>query len=74
MRIFFGWWQVAVALLLNAVGSASIFTAYSVIAVPLEQAFEPSRTMLMMGITVANLGAGALSPFAGAAIASRSAC
>ncbi len=68
MRVFPGWWQVAVAMILQAASSASVFTAYSVIAVPLQHDFEPSRTLLMMGITVAALAAGTLSPPIGAAI------
>jgi len=67
-RIFPGWWQVAVALVLQAASSASVFTAYSVIAVPLQEAFQPSRMMLMMGITAAALASGSLSPPLGAAI------
>ncbi|GIX29789.1 MAG: putative MFS-type transporter YcxA [Porticoccaceae bacterium] len=67
-RVFPGWWQVGVALLLNAASSASIFTAYSVIAVPLEAEFQPGRALLMMGITAANLAAGLLAPLGGAAI------
>lgn len=68
MRVFPGWWQVAVALILQAASSASVFTAYSVIAMPLQETFEPSRMVLMMGITMAALAAGTLGPPIGAAI------
>ena len=68
MKLFHGWWQVAVALLLNAASSTSVFTAYSIVAVPIQQAFEPSRTMLMMGVTVAVLAAGLLGPLLGSMI------
>lgn len=68
MKVFPGWWQVAAALVLQAASSASVFTAYSVVAVPLQEAFQPSRMMLMMGVTVAALAAGTLGPPIGAAI------
>ncbi len=62
------WSQVLVVLVLQAASSASVFTAYSVIAVPLQSAFEPSRMLLMMGITMAALAAGCLGPPLGVAI------
>ncbi|MFV8820104.1 MFS transporter [Haliea sp. E17] len=68
MKVFPGWWQVAAALVLQAASSASVFTAYSVIAVPLQEEFQPSRMLLMMGITVAALAAGTLGTPIGAAI------
>ncbi|TGD71190.1 MFS transporter [Mangrovimicrobium sediminis] len=68
MRVFPGWWQVLAAMLLQAASSASVFTAYSVIAVPLQLTFQPSQTLLMMGITVAALASGILGPPLGAAI------
>ncbi len=68
MKVFPGWWQVVAALVLQAAGSASVFTAYSVIAVPLQDAFQPSRMVLMMGVTFAALAAGMLGPPIGAAI------
>lgn len=67
-RIFPGWWQVVAALVLQAASSASVFTAYSVIAVPLQETFEPSRMLLMMGITAATLATGTLGAPLGAAI------
>ncbi len=66
--MFPGWWQVVAALVLQAASSASVFTAYSVVAVPLQEAFEPSRMMLMMGVTVAALAAGTLGPPVGMAV------
>ena len=67
-RVFPGWWQVAVSLVLQAASSASIFTAYSIIAVPLEKTFEPSRMVLMLGIPAVVAATGVLSPVIGAAI------
>jgi len=66
--IFPGWWQVVVAFIIQAVAAASIFTAYSIIAVPLQEAFEPSRMVLMLGVTAVVLGSGLLSPVFGPAI------
>ena len=66
--IFPGWWQVVVAFVIQAVSGASVFTAYSVIAVPLQATFEPSRMILMFGITATVLGSGVLSPILGAAV------
>jgi len=68
VRVFHGWWLVATALVLQAASSASVFTAYSVIATPLQSAFAPSRMLLMMGVTVAALASGTLAPTLGAAI------
>lgn len=67
-RVFPGWWQVAVALIVNAVSAAAVFTSYSVVAGSLEQAFEPSRMVLMLGITVTMLAAGIMSPVLGKAL------
>lgn len=63
-----GWWQVAVAMMMQAVSTASIYTAYSVVAAPLKVEFEPSNMVLMLGITVVSLASGLLSPPLGAAI------
>lgn len=66
--IFPGWWQVAVAITIQAVYSAAIYSGYSVVAMPLQHAFQPSRVVLMLGITVTSLVGGALTPFLGAAM------
>jgi MFS family permease len=66
--VFPGWWQVAVSLIVQGVSAASIFIAYSVIAVPIQNAFEPSRMVLMLGITVTSLAGGTLSPALGRVI------
>ena len=67
-KIFPGWWQVAAAMLLQAVSSASVFTAYSVVAVPFQMEFAPSRMFLMLGITVTSLASGCLGPSLGVAL------
>jgi sugar phosphate permease len=66
--IYPGWWQVAVAMVIQAVSAASIFTAYSLVVAPLKVEFEPSNMFLMLGITAVSLVSGLLSPPIGAAI------
>ncbi len=66
--IYPGWWQVAVATMIQAVSAASIFTAYSIVAAPLKAEFGPSNLVLMLGITVTTLASGVLSPPLGAAL------
>lgn len=66
--IYPGWWQVAVVLVIQAVGAASIFTAYSIVVAPLNTEFQPSHATLMMGIMVVALLSGIISPLLGAAI------
>jgi len=57
--IFPGWWQVVAAMVVQAIGAASIHTCYSVLAVQYSQAFEPSRVVLALGITLVS-GCGGL--------------
>jgi len=66
--IFPGWWQVAAAMILQAIASTSVYTAFSVVAVPLHASFEPSRMVLMLCVTAATLAGGLISPPLGAAI------
>lgn len=67
MSLYPGWWQVLIALLVQAVSAASIFTAYSIVAAPLKAEFQPSHMVLMFGITVTSLTSGVLSPALGSA-------
>ncbi len=67
-RLFAGWWQVLVALVIQAIGSTSVFTAYSIFAVPFKAEFDPSNMVLMLGITATVLVSGILSPSLGSAI------
>jgi predicted MFS family arabinose efflux permease len=66
--IFPGWWQVAVAMIAQASSSGAVFTAFSVIAVPLQGAFQSSRTLLMSAVTMTFLVIGVVNPFLGAAM------
>lgn len=63
-----GWWQVAVALIAQAVGTASVYTTYSIVVAPLSSEFQASATVLMLGMTIVSLLTGILSPFIGQAI------
>lgn len=63
-----GWWQVAVALIIQAISAASIFTVYSVVAAPLKAEFQPSHMVLMLGLTITSLVSGLLSPPLGTAV------
>jgi len=65
---FWPWVQVGVAFLIQATGAGALSYSYSVIAVPLAETFEPSRMVLMLGLTCMTLGAGFVSPMAGIAI------
>lgn len=67
-RIFPGWWQVVAVMVAQAVGSACVYTAYSVLAVQFRAAFEPSTMVLMLSITAVTLASGIISPPAGAAV------
>ncbi|WP_116364079.1 MFS transporter [Parahaliea mediterranea] len=62
------WIQVAVAFLMHATGAGVLSYSYSVIAIPLAEAYAPSRMVLMLGLTCMTLGAGVISPAAGIAV------
>lgn len=60
-----GWRQVGVCFMLLA-ASGMIAATYSLVAVPLAQEFQPSRTVLMLTMTVLSGTCAALSPLLGA--------
>jgi predicted MFS family arabinose efflux permease len=66
--IFPGWWQVVVAMLVQAASAGAVFTAFSIIAVPLQATFDSSRAGVMMAITVSLLVIGVMNPLIGAAM------
>jgi len=68
MTRFKGWQQIAASMVLQAVASGSIFISYSVLAGSYQQAFQPSRMLLMMGVSAVVLGTGILSPLLGRAM------
>jgi MFS family permease len=56
-----GWRQVACCFVLLAC-IAMITSAYGVVAVALDEEFSPSRTVLMLGITVVSVTSGLIAP------------
>jgi MFS family permease len=67
-KIFFGWWQVGACMLLQGINVGTIVLAFSILVVPIGQAFEASRTSLMLAMTVQVLISGAMAPLLGPAI------
>jgi MFS family permease len=59
-----GWRQVAVIFMLLA-AAGMIAATYSIIAIPLAKEYEPSRTVLMLAMTVLSGSSAALLPFVG---------
>tara|TARA_R110002094_G_scaffold61441_6_gene72020 strand:- start:2427 stop:3632 length:1206 start_codon:yes stop_codon:yes gene_type:complete len=66
--MFYGWWLVGVAFLVLMVSNGSIMYSYSVVAVPLGEAFNASRMTMMLGMTGMTLAGGLISPFLGGLI------
>lgn len=60
-----GWRQVCAGFLL-LMASGMIAATYSIVAVPLAQEFQPTRTVLMLSMTVLSGSCALLSPFLGA--------
>src|SRR5690625_7490385 len=68
MRVFYGWYLVGAAFLLQMVGSGAVMYSYSVVVVPWGEAFEASRMVMMLAMAAMTLAGGGLSPFLGARI------
>lgn len=66
--MFYGWWLVVIAFLVQMVSAGAIMYSYSVVAVPLGEAFEANRMTMMLGMTAMTLASGLLSPVLGTAI------
>lgn len=66
--VFYGWWLVGVAFLVLMVSNGSIMYSYSVVAVPVGEAFQASRMTMMLGMTGMTLAGGLISPFLGGMI------
>ncbi len=64
-KVFTGWWQVIVCLLLQGISGATIASAFSVVAIPLGEAFEASRMTVMLAMSCVALVTGLLSPVIG---------
>lgn len=59
--LYAGWYQVMSVLVLQMLCLASVYTCYSVIALPIGQAFGASAMVQVLGVTVTTLAAGLLS-------------
>ena len=59
-----GWRQIGVCFMLLA-AAGMIASTYSIVAVPLAQEFQPSRTVLMLAMTVLSGSCAVLSPLLG---------
>lgn len=66
--MFYGWWLVGVAFLVQMVSSGAVIYSYSVVAVPLGETFQASRLTMMLGMTAMTMAGGALGPLLGHAI------
>lgn len=66
--MFYGWWLTAAAFVVLMVSNGAIMYSYSVVAVPLGEAFQASRTTMMLGMTGMTLAGGIVSPFLGGLI------
>lgn len=66
--MFYGWWLTAAAFVVLMVSNGAIMYSYSVVAVPLGEAFQASRTTMMLGMTGMTLAGGLASPFLGGLI------
>ncbi|WP_372809878.1 MFS transporter [Litorivivens sp.] len=66
--IYRGWYQVAAVFVLQMLCLASVYTAYSVIALPIGREFGASAMVQVLGVTVTTLSAGLLSPVLGVAV------
>ena len=66
--MFYGWRQVAIAMLIQAVSVGLIFSCYSIVAIAFSNTFEPSRMVLMFGLTATSLVGALLSPWLGSSV------
>ena len=66
--LFVGWWQVVVSMLNQAIAPGTIVVCFSVLAVPLQKEFGPTRAVLGLTMTVTYLINGLTNPLLGAAM------
>ena len=64
-NIFYGWWLVVIALLVNAFTSSPVFGGVGVWVDSLEQEFGWSRTQLSIAFSVGQLEASVMGPVIG---------
>ena len=65
-RFLHGWAQVIAALFIQGVSIGTVYYTYSLMAVSFGEAFQPSRMVLMLGVTCIMITSGIISPWAGA--------
>ena len=64
-NVFYGWWLVVIALLINAFTSSPVFGGVGVWVDSLEQEFGWSRTQLSIAFSVGQLEASVMGPVIG---------
>lgn len=65
MRTLLPWMQVVVAFWIQALGLGSLLYSYGVVSLSFADTFQPSHSLLMLGIAAMTLFAGMLSPWLG---------
>ena len=64
--IFYGWWLVLACLLIQGIVTGVTIYSYSLYAGEIEQAFQASRAVVMLGMTGQSIMIGLLAPWLGA--------
>ena len=67
-RVYFGWWLVAVGVVLTAITSGTSFWAFGLYIEPVEDEFGWSRATVSFGFALSLLLSGVAAPFVGRAI------
>lgn len=63
--VYHGWWMAAVAFLLLMVSMGTVIMSFSVVAVPIAEELQISRTTLMLGMSGMMLTGAVISPLVG---------
>lgn len=69
---YYGWWMVAVAVLVQAVTTGTISYGFSVIATPISAEFNTGSSSMLMAMVAMLVAAGLLSPLLGSLLDTRS--
>lgn len=64
-NVYYGWWMAAVAFLLLMVSMGTVIMSFSVVAVPIAEELQISRTTLMLGMSGMMLTGAVISPLVG---------
>jgi MFS family permease len=68
VRLYYGWYIVAVALVVNTLTVGATFMAFGLFVVPVSKALELSRAEMNTAIILLSLGMAVTAPFVGRAI------